>query len=309
MDSIVDRLTPELTGELFASSARYKYIASALRRILRRAGGVLLSQMKRGQFRPVAAEVLFGFSGGPKPYRIELPDKAEVLLRGQIDRIDAANVADDLFVRVVDYKSSPRSLDLLEIYSGLQLQLLVYLLVVTESWKEISGAAGDPLPAGALYFPMVDPILSTSGPLALEDAEKQMARRFRMSGLVARDGGVARLMDSDSPSHSDIIPVQFLAGGDLGARSSAAVREDLIALLGFVKDKVREMSLGIFSGRADIEPYRRGASRACQYCPYGALCSFDILLPGNKYRVIKKVPQDALWDEVRGHGGGGTARG
>ncbi len=319
VDAVVEKLTPELTGELFVSSARYKYVAGALRRILRRAGGVLLSQLRRGQFRPVAAEVQFGFPGGPKPFRIDLPTKDEVMLRGQIDRIDAASAGDALYVRVVDYKSSPRSLDLLDVYNGLALQLLVYLLVVMESWDQIRRAVppallktltgAGPQPAGALYFSVMDPMLSAQGPLPAEDADKQMAKRFRMSGLVMREKSVARLMDADSPSHSDIIPVQFLTSGDLGARSSAAAPEDFLALLGFVRHKVKDMSAGIYSGLADINPYRKGSTRACQYCPYGALCSFDILVPGNQYNVIRPVTPEAFWDEVRKHREGGTAGG
>ncbi|MEX0974771.1 MAG: helicase-exonuclease AddAB subunit AddB [Bacillota bacterium] len=319
IDRVVERLTPELSGELFVSSARYKYIAAALRRILRRAGGMLLSHLKRGQFRPVAAEVLFGFAGGPKPYRIDLPGKDEVLLRGQIDRIDAAVSEGGLYVRVVDYKSSPRSLDFVDVYNGLALQLLVYLLVVMQSWKEIAKAAppallrllggAEPQPAGALYFSVIDPIVSASGPLLVEDAEKQMAKRFRMSGLVMRDPAVARLMDADSQSSSDIIPVQFLSGGGLAARSSAATRDDFLALLDFVRDKVRDMSSEIFKGCADIAPFRKGAARACQYCPYGPLCCFDVLVEGNSYRVVRPAPQDALWEEVRKHRTGGTDRG
>jgi len=312
VDAAVERLVPEVAGELFLSSARYKYVAVALRRILRRAGGVLLSHMQRGAFRPVAAEFLFGFLGGPKPLRIALPGKEEILLRGQIDRIDAASGPDGLYVRVVDYKSSPRSLDLTDVYSGLVLQLLVYMLVVLESWKDVPLAV-PPLPGGVLYFSVIDPLISKPGPVPPEEAERDVRKKLRMSGLVAgdlEDGTLARLMDREGSGYSEVVPVQFRVGGGLGAKSSAVAPRDLSALLGFVKDKVRDMAGEIFSGRADIAPYRRGARRACQYCPYGPLCSFDILVDGNQYRVLKTVPEERLWVEVRKHGQpeGGIAR-
>jgi ATP-dependent helicase/nuclease subunit B len=159
----------------------------------------------------------------------------------------------------------------------------------------------------------MDPLISRPGPADPAEAELEVRKRLRMSGLVADSVEVARLMDADSSSHSDIIPVQFLAGGGLGARSSAAAPDDLSALLDFVRDKVRDMATGILGGRVEIAPYRRGASRACQYCPYGPLCSFDILLDGNQYRVVRTVPEDALWDDVRRHrrtaGASGTASG
>lgn len=316
VDTVVERLTPELSGELFASSARYRFISGALRRVLRRAADTLLNQMRRGQFRPVATEVLFGFKGGPKPLRVPLQGKEEVLLRGQIDRIDAAPGPGGTLVRVVDYKSSPRNLDLVDVHAGLALQLLVYLLVVTQSWKEIleglpaalrAGLEGQATPAGALYYAIIDPILPSSGPVSEEEARKMMAKRLRMSGLVVRDEDIVRLMDAGGAGYSDIIPVQFLSGGGLGANSSAAASEDFACLLKFVERKVGEMASRVFSGRVDIEPYRRGPERACQFCPYGPLCTFDVLIPGNRYRIIRPIPRENLWEEFRKDGKGGTA--
>ncbi len=318
VDAVVERLTPELSGELFASSARYRYISGALRRVLRRAADTLLTQIRGGEFRPVATEVLFGFRGGPKPLRVPLQGKEEVLLRGQIDRIDAAAGPGGILVRVVDYKSSPRSLDLVDVHSGLALQLLVYLLVVTQSWQEIVaalppalgvGLSGPATPAGALYYPIIDPIMSSAGPVTDEDAGKMMAKRLRMSGLVVKDEEIARLMDAGGAGYSDIIPVQFLSGGGLGANSSAATSEDFACLLRFVERKVGEMASRVFSGRVDIEPYRKGPERACQFCPYGPLCTFDVLIPGNRYRIIRPIPRENLWEEFRKDGKGGTAGG
>lgn len=312
VDRVVERLAPQVAGEIFMSSARYRYVSAALRRILRRAGGMLLSQMKRGSFRPLAEEVLFGFPGGPKPYAVDLPGKDTVLLRGQIDRIDVARSPDGrALLRVVDYKSSPRALDLFDVYNGLALQLLVYLAVVLQSWKDIARGAvpGEPAPAAALYFSVIDPLVSAAGPVAPDDAERMLAKRFRMAGLVTGELSIARLMDSDGQGYSDIIPVRFKSDEtSLGLTRSTVSPEDLADLLHFVRDKVRDMSAAIYSGQAGIAPFRRGAARACQYCPYGPLCSFDALLSGNGYRVIRPVAQDALWSEIRAHsrsGGGG----
>ena len=42
------------------------------------------------------------------------------------------------YVRIIDYKSSTRNVDLNEVISGLQLQLLTYLDAVTEKNNAIS---------------------------------------------------------------------------------------------------------------------------------------------------------------------------
>ena len=54
-------------------------------------------------------------------------------LRGRIDRVDAANVNGNMFVRIVDYKSSKKGIDLNEVYHGLSLQMLTYLDVAIEN--------------------------------------------------------------------------------------------------------------------------------------------------------------------------------
>lgn len=306
---IAEALVPQVRNELFMSSARYRYFASALKRIMSRSASVLVTHMRRGGFRPVGTEVQFGMAGGLPPYRVALGSRDEVLLRGQIDRIDAARKGDDVYLRIVDYKSSARSLDLVDVWSGLSLQLLVYLVVALRNWSALEraasvqksiievGAGSSPLPAGALYFTLRDPIVIASGPMPPEEAADKVLRSLRMSGLLVDDQDLLRMMDAGSSRYSDIIPVQFTSKG-VSSRSIAK-QEDLQALLGFVERKVQEMCSRIFAGDIEIAPYRRGTLRACQYCPYGALCAFDITVMGNRYRVIKPPPS-GVWDEIRG---------
>lgn len=336
--SVVDELVPEVRDELFMSSARYRYVARVLKQIVGRAATVTAEHMKRGGFRPVCTEVNFGMQGALPPYRIKVGSRAEILLRGQIDRIDVGFARSQPYVRIVDYKSSTRSLDLVDVWSGLSLQLLVYLLVALENWPLIArlgeragtragvvspgpgtsppsssgpgtgpGAPSDrpsasrPLPAGALYFTLRNPMIPAKGPVPPDLSAKNMTKALRMTGLLIDDLGVLRAMDSDSPKHSDIIPVTFTSKG-VGKMSSVARPDDFEALLGYVRRKVEEMCERIYSGDIEIAPYRRGQVRACTFCPYGPLCTFDILLPGNRYRVILPPP-GGVWEEIRGGGG------
>lgn len=318
--SIVDKLVPEVRDELFMSSARYRYVASALRRIVGRAALVTAEHMRRGGFRPVCTEVKFGMGGALPPYKIKVGPREEVVLRGQIDRVDVGFSGSRPYVRIIDYKSSARSLDLVEVWSGLSLQLLVYLIVALENWPVIArmgvgaGLAPEdpsgsvlsgtgPLPAGALYFTLRDPMITAKGPVPPDVSARSITKALRMTGLLIDDLDVLRVMDSDSSSYSDIIPVAFTSKG-VGKKSSVARLADFEALLGYVRQKVKEMCDRIYAGDIEIAPYRRGKERACTYCPYGPLCSFDILLPGNRYRVIVPPP-GGIWEEVRGGVAGG----
>ncbi len=328
-DLVTERLLPEVQNEIFMSSGRYSFVASILKDVAGRAAEALTEHRRRGKFIPVALESRFGFQGGVPPLRFFLTHGAEISLRGQIDRIDALFLGDHTYLRVIDYKSSRRVLDLTDVYSGLSLQLLTYLLVALESWPDIVRQAGRPLlerlkdlgggafvlpgepvargrgairPAGALYFTAADPPVGAKGPVEKTKVLNKAAKALRMSGLLVDDLGVLRLMDPAESGHSDIIPVSYTKKG-LGAGSKTVSPDEFLSLLSFTEKKIKEMADSILSGEAGIFPYRKGQYRACTFCPYGPLCVFDALIPGNRYRMIKPLPEEELWNRIRTEGG------
>ena len=172
-------------------------------------------------------------------------------MRGLIDRIDAAKIGDDVFLRVVDYKSGRDKLDLTDVYYGLSLQLLVYLAAVLSLWEkivnsrhllglcdgdglEIRGFSNDVQPAGALYMPIRDPFIRTDGPRDRESALEQVRKELRMTGIVIDDLNVIRLMDkTTSLGQSDLVNVQFTKQG-VSANSPVASYDQMRALLDYV---------------------------------------------------------------------------
>ena len=61
---IVDELAPKLQNEILLSSARYRYMARVLERILNNAVAVLAEHEKHSSFQPIEHEVVFGEPGG-----------------------------------------------------------------------------------------------------------------------------------------------------------------------------------------------------------------------------------------------------
>ena len=78
------------------------------------------------------------------PIEIELADGKKVEITGKIDRVDIAKTAEGNYIRIIDYKSSIKNIDLNEVEAGLQLQLLTYVDAICKKEKTE--------PAGALYF-------------------------------------------------------------------------------------------------------------------------------------------------------------
>ncbi len=315
MDQVVGRLVPRIQDRIFLSSSRYQYVSNSLCALLRSSAQVFLEHAKKGNFRPLAVEVPFGLRGGVTPYSLDVPGYGEVLLRGRIDRVDVARVGSRAYFRVVDYKSSKSKLDLLEVYYGLSLQLLVYLAVVLDKWDELVGgpfvltngaAEGHaeparvvPYPTGAVYLPIYDPFIKTDGPLDSGSAWAERKKNLKMAGLLLEDIDVLRLMDSAASGYSDILPVQFTKSGGIGAKSHTVAGADLELLLDYVEHKVKQICADVISGRIDIMPYRRNREIACTYCELSPLCVFDVLVDGNEYNTLSHLSTGQIWEEIR----------
>jgi ATP-dependent helicase/nuclease subunit B len=52
-------------------------------------------------------------------------------------------------------------------------------------------------------------------------------------------------------------------------------REDFQALLASVEANLKSTGERIFSGHAEIDPYRKGAVTACDQCDYQGICRID----------------------------------
>ncbi|MBC7082680.1 MAG: exodeoxyribonuclease V subunit gamma [Firmicutes bacterium] len=309
---IVDELAPRLQNEILRSSARYQYIERVLTRILRRCAAVLKEHASRSEFRSVRREVAFGRGygvGDDLPgLELQIDGGRRLELVGRIDRVDMAKAGDISYLRVIDYKSSRRSLNLSDVYYGLALQLLVYLAVVEEHSGRLAGAPAEP--AGAFYFPATDPIVSSPGPMDDEALENKRRRLLKMTGVIVGDAGVVRLMDSKAQDQdaSDIVPARLTKKGEVAKSSGNSVidRDRYRVLRRFLLDKIRELSSRIVAGEVAPRPYRRGKFRACQWCSFKPVCGFDILLPGNEYRTITNLKNDEFWAAVEKELSGGS---
>ena len=123
------------------------------------------------------------------------------------------------------------------------------------------------VPAGAVYLAIQDPFVREDGPLDRDVAWKELKKKLRMAGTLVDNIEVLRLMDETSSTYSDILPVRFTKTG-VSSGSQVVSEDDLRMLLQYVREKIKNISIEILSGRMDIAPYRRNQIRACTYCPF-----------------------------------------
>lgn len=298
----VDRLAPKLQGEILLSTGRYRYISGKLKQIVGKAAGILAEHGRRGAFEPVGLEIGFGRGEALPPLVFELSDGTRMELAGRIDRLDKAEGNDGLILRVIDYKSSRHRLNMAEIYYGLSLQMLAYLDVAVTHSKRLLGR--DAQPGGALYFHVHQPLVRAPHPLDADEAETELMKRYKMTGLITADPETVRLMDQSlQTGQSLLIPAGLKADGSFYKTSSVATREQWQLLRRHGRRKIRSFGEQILSGRVDIAPYRMGGQTACQFCSFKSVCHFDPSVEGNAYESKVPYPAEEVWPLLeRGEG-------
>ena len=286
------------------SNARDRYVMARSRQELSRVLDAQRRAAGPGAFRPRATELSFGFDAphGLPPLEIRTPKDRRVLLRGYIDRVDVAEVADELLGVVVDYKRTrDKRLDLSSVYHGLSLQLPGYLLVLAQQGQTL---AGRPIkPAGAFYVGLIESYRRVKHPdeVAGEDT-RTPAHRFR--GVM--DVGRMAAFDAESPSvgWSPHYSVYRKRDGTLGHmdQSDAADTESFQALLEHTRGRIGELADRMLDGEIAVSPYRLGSFSPCSWCALPGVCRLE---PGvTRLRFLETLRRSEVFRRLTGRESG-----
>ena len=283
LNEVLEELWQDPEFSLFLTGGRNEYLRMKLKKNGRRILWALGKQLMGGDFRPKAVEEEFkmeeeGFS-----------------LRGRIDRVDEYLSEDrkKLFLKVIDYKSGKKEFSLKNLFSGLDLQLPLYMDYVLQREKE-RNPNREVLPSALFYFTMDNPVIPYEEDF---DPEKERLKAFKPSGLVN--------LSEESLSHLEkregeslLLPVQC-KNGEVEEKGAAVSSEKLKALLEFAKKEMLEGAKRIKEGEKGISPIRKeGDITACRYCPYHSICGFDEDLPNFRYRSPDSRTDEELWEEI-----------
>ncbi|PLS02976.1 helicase-exonuclease AddAB subunit AddB [Neobacillus cucumis] len=296
----VKTLAPKLQNEILLSSERHHYIQRKLEQIITRASIVLSDHAKVSGFSPIGLELGFGPNGELPPLTFALKNGKRMELAGRIDRIDKANGEDDhVFLRVIDYKSSEKDVNMTEVYYGLALQMLTYLdIVMTHSNELVEMKAS---PAGVLYFHVHNPFINTKKMLTIDEIEKEIMKKFKMNGLMLSDQKVIQLMDQSLDSgDSQIVAAGIKKDGNLSKRSKVASLEEFDRLRNHVRSIYKQTGNAIINGKIDISPFKLKDKTPCTFCSYKSVCQFDESIESNHYRILTPHSKDEVMELIKG---------
>lgn len=296
----VEQLAPIINHQILASSNRYKYIQRKLKEVIARATFILSEQARASEFTPVGIELGFGLPGSElRPKEITLSNGYKVILRGRIDRVDQAQINDELYLRIIDYKSSKTRLDLLEVYYGLALQMLAYLDVVlsqSEEWLQIKAT-----PAGVLYFHVHNPLLSKSGEMPEDEIDEEIFKEYKLQGLILDDVTVAKRMDTTLDSgYSQIIPAAITKTGNFYSNVRVTSEEMFASLRAYIDQLIKQAGILMTTGDVQLNPYVYKNRTACTYCPFDSVCQFDPALKEHNFRRLVDIDEEEILKQLQG---------
>ncbi|MEC2158600.1 helicase-exonuclease AddAB subunit AddB [Virgibacillus halodenitrificans] len=294
----VTNLAPILQHQILHSSNRYKYIQQKLQEVIARAAYILSEQARQSNFSPVGLELGFGTDQKLPPLTLPLPNGYELMLRGRIDRIDQAINNESLFLRIIDYKSSSKGLNLLEVYYGLALQMLTYLDVVlthSETWLGVKAT-----PAGVLYFHVHNPMISGDQKLPEDKIEEEIFKKYKMQGLLLSDEDIVKMMDNSLESGtSTIVPAGVKKNGGFYSSSKIADEDTFTSLQTHIHQLMMQAGIDMTAGGVHLNPYQHKQQIACTYCPFHAVCQFDPMLEDNNYRKLTEMKEETILEKIR----------
>lgn len=282
--------------------ARNRYLVERMRETIRKTVWALSVQIQKGKFVPSDFEVSFSQAENLESVNFNLSDEEKMRLRGRIDRVDTYETEDEVYVKIIDYKSGNTTFSLLNLYHGLQLQLVVYLNAAMEiTSRKHPGKTVEP--AGIFYYHIDDPMVDGYGTESEEEIKRAVLEQLKLNGLVNEEPNIYRAMDEDFSGTSAVIPVALKTDGSLKATSKTASTLDFETMSSYVNELLVESGQSILNGDVEIKPYQLDRRRGCDYCPYHTVCGFDTRIPGFEYRNLEKFDQsETILEKMRQKG-------
>ncbi len=276
----------------FVATSKYKVLVKRLKRIVSKALKFIIEGLVYSEFNIEGTEIEFGKNGKYPPIIIQLEDGRKIEITGKIDRVDVANSENEKYLRIIDYKSSSKNIDLNEVYAGTQLQLLTYMDAVCKEKNCI--------PAGVLYFSLLEQIITSDKKISEEEIEEKLRKEFKMKGLILEDVKVIQMHDKTlKTGTSKIIPATLNKEGEIVESKTNGINiEEFKILQNYITRTIKEIAKEILRGNIELKPYNKKGQKPCEYCAYKAICQFNPRLCGNKYNYIDKKTKDDIINKM-----------
>lgn len=305
-ESIGEAVGSEENGEVFHDTGRNSYLLERIEKISDKTLQILLEQIQAGEFVPSEFEIQFSPDMGYDNMKYILKDGNEMNIRGVIDRIDYYDCGDEIYIKIIDYKTSDKKFKISDVYNGIQLQLSVYMdAAIKHAQKKYPNKKI--VPGGMFYYGMEDVDIDEEDLKLTDNSEenekiikKERMKKKRINGVVNESMQVLKAFDRDMQDIKDqageslFVPVTFKKDGGFTKSSKQLTIGDMNCLLSFTHKKVGEFGQEILDGSIEVNPkYTSKQYLPCTYCEYSGICGFEDKL-ANYTRISSMDDSEAL---------------
>lgn len=249
-----------------------KFLIERLKDIISVSIGVIINQQKKGA---KASLILTEYPN----MNIDLKsDGSKYKLVGKIDKVEffkLDNDEDNIYVKVVDYKSSIKNIDPKVVKSGALIQFLIYLdfcINHIDEIEEIKNIVNNKkvnvIAIGSFYSPIIDNIVYVDN---IADSLNSEIVKNKMTGVMNKNEHIYSFVDKNldfavKKSKSDVVDI---------SKDQMFDNEEIKNVIKIVEDIARAKLEEIKNGMIEVKPNKYLPKKPCEYCIYKDLCKND----------------------------------
>lgn len=227
----------------------------------------LKAEFALSSFETADVELSISYNGKVKPYKLKLPDGGSITISGTVDRVDIMDDSGKTYLRVVDYKTGGKDFKLSDVFDGLNMQMLIYLMCL---WDNGKNRYGDIIPAGILYVPANNSGTQLERNASEDEIAAQKLRNGRMNGMILEDENVLDGMEKGCNGY-------FI---NASIDNKGKMKGTFLSLDGFIRlhkkiDSIlTEMGNKLHGGKISALPVIGSSSYqyTCTYCDFKDIC-------------------------------------
>ena len=287
----IDQYVAQELHNFQEKNARFRYLFARLRNTAYAVIDQVAEELRHSDFIPLAFELSFGDHGALPSVVISEPD-AELRIGGKVDRVDGWVRDGKLYLRVVDYKSGRKKFDLASVRMGLDIQMLLYLFTLQKEGKAYFGKEIEP--AGVLYLPARDDILSAERNIPADKLQGEREKQLKRSGLLLAEPEVLQAMEHEALREPHYLPLRVGRDGSLSGSIASAAR---LGKLGqYVETLLHQIADEVRQGNIDADPCCHSEDDSfCKYCDWADACHFQDGRDGDHLHYILPVKAEEFW--------------
>ncbi len=215
----------------------------------------------------------------PEPVKAKTPDGRDICVYGYIDRVDTYESGEDVFVRVVDYKTGAKKFSPEDISEGKNLQMFLYLKSILDSrnksFKEKLGVkeGGRAIPAGVIY------IKTAVGDTRVDTPDDTLAE-VAVKSAQGREGMVLDNEESLSAMRLEYTPVPDKRKPDKisdSKRKFLFTEDSFEEIMNDAMDAVVRVADGITGGNIKAAPIEEKGGTRCESCEFKPICRSAVI--------------------------------